>query len=402
MRIVTFSTLFPNPAMPRHGLFVARRLAHLTAHQPLQSRVVAPVPWFPSKNPRFGDYARFAAAPRQSTWGNLTAEHPRYALIPKLGMSSAPLTLALGALPTLRRLRAQGYDFDLIDAHYAYPDGVAAALLGMWLDRPVTVTARGSDINLIPQYAMPRRWLRGMMGRADGLIGVCQALTDAMIELGAPPDRCMTLRNGVDLDLFRPATDRGALRRELGYAEPTLLSVGHLIERKGHDRVISALAELPEWRLRIIGEGPLLADLQQHARACGVGDRVTFDGALPPDQLARRYAAADALMLASSREGWANVLLEALACGTPVAATPIWGTPEVVAEPIAGELSADRSPPALAAALRALHAAPRDRAAVRRYAERFSWDATSQGQFDLFTRILATREQARSSAQRGA
>ena len=117
--------------------------------------------------------------------------------------------------------------------------------------------------------------------------------------------------------------------------------------------------------------------------------RVRFLGAVPHAELAALYGAADALVLASSREGWANVLLEAMACGTPVVATDIWGTPEVVADPAAGRLVPERTPAALAAAVAALLADPPARAATRRYAERFSWDATVEGQLALFAEVVA-------------
>jgi hypothetical protein len=72
-----------------------------------------------------------------------------------------PLTMALGALATLRKLVGTGvFDFDVIDAHYLYPDGVAAAILARKLDKPLVITARGSDVNLLARYAWPRRLLR--------------------------------------------------------------------------------------------------------------------------------------------------------------------------------------------------------------------------------------------------
>lgn len=149
MKVLLFSSLFPSSVRPVHGIFVETRLRELIKTECVQAKVVAPVPWFPSKAERFGEYARFAATPRFERRNGLDVYHPRYALLPKIGMHLAPYAMALGALPTLLRLQKEGFDFDLIDAHYYYPDGVAAGLLAKRLGKPFVVTARGTDLNLI-------------------------------------------------------------------------------------------------------------------------------------------------------------------------------------------------------------------------------------------------------------
>ena len=391
LKVLTFSTLFPNSVKPSHGIFVETRLRELLKSGQVESRVVAPVPWFPSRHERWGDYARFAAVPAREQRNGLDVRHPRYLLLPKVGMTSAPLMLALGARAAVQQLIDEGFDPDVIDAHYYYPDGVAAALLAKWFDKPLTITARGTDLNLIPQYALPRRMIEWAARRAAGSIGVCAALMDVLRGWGHEPAKLHTLRNGVDLERFRPLPP-AQMRAELAVAgEPLLLSVGHLIERKGHHIAIDALAQLlsarPGARLVIIGEGEERDALLARAARLGVADKVRLTGALANTELLRWYSAADVLLLCSSREGWANVLLEAMACGTPVVATDIWGTPEVVAAPAAGRLVKERSGAAFAAGVEALLSAGVDRGATRRYAEGFSWQATTDGQLALFRTI---------------
>ncbi|KAI5913107.1 glycosyltransferase [Azoarcus sp. PA01] len=123
----------------------------------------------------------------------------------------------------------------------------------------------------------------------------------------------------------------------------------------------------------------------------GLAARVRFVGVVPQAELRRYYVAADVLVLASSREGWPNVLLEAMACGTPVVATRVWGMPEIVAAPEGGVLVPQRTVPALQAGLEALLSAPPDRAATRRYAEGFDWSATTAAQIEMFERLSCTR-----------
>ncbi len=388
MKLLTFSTLYPNSVMPGHGVFVENRLRHLLASGNVTSRVIAPVPWFPSQNPRFGQYAKFAKVPRVEQRHGVEILHPRFPLLPKVGMNVTPWLMANAMRPVINQLMRDGVEFDAIDAHYFYPDGVAAAALGRMFNKPVVITARGSDLNLITQFARPRRMIQRAAAQAAGLITVCQALKDVLVNLGVPAERVTVLRNGVDLKMFRPAQDRAALRRALNITGTTLLSVGNLIESKGHDVVIRALTDLPDARLLIIGAGEGGDDFRAIAQSVGVADRVTFVGAVKHDVLRDYYGAVDVLVLASRREGWANVLLEAMACGTPVVASNVGGTPEVVAVPEAGVLMAERTPVVLAGAVKALLEHYPDRAATRHYAEQFSWDATTQGQLDLFARVI--------------
>jgi len=208
-----------------------------------------------------------------------------------------------------------------------------------------------------------------------------------LTELGAAPERVTVLRNGIDTAMFRPPEDRAAARAALGLAGKTLISVGGLIPRKGHDRTIAALALLPGWSLLIVGEGPERARLQARIDGLGLAGRARLLGPVPHAELPRYYGAADAMVLASSREGWANVLLEAMACGTPVVASDIPGNPEVVRAPAAGVIAAN-TPEGLAAGVERLFAAPPDRAATRAYAEGFGWAETSSGQIAVFRRVL--------------
>jgi glycosyltransferase involved in cell wall biosynthesis len=286
----------------------------------------------------------------------------------------------------------QERDFQLIDAHYFYPDGVAAIWLGQKLGKPVVITARGTDVNLIPQYPLPRRMIERAANAAAGIITVSQALKDAIVALGIPADRITVLRNGVDLELFHTG-GREEARKALGLTRKTLVSVGLLIERKGHDLIIGAMPELPDFELLIAGEGEERERLQALAAKLGVADRVRLLGSVPHRELQKLNVAADALVLASSREGWPNVLLEAMACGTPVVASNIWGNPEVVAAPEAGVLMPSRTAAGVAEGVRTLFAQLPDRARTRAVAENYSWDATTKGQIDLFRTILH-RQQA--------
>lgn len=338
----------------------------------------------------FGDRSVFARIPRRETRHGIDIDHPRYPLVPKIGMNSAPLALSAAVLPLLRRQIREGQDFDLIDAHYFYPDGVAAVLLGRALNRPVVITARGTDLDVISTYAIPRRWIQWAARQAAGLITVSNGLKRRLEALGTAPKRVRMLRNGVDLALFHPG-EREAARRTLGFARPTLLAVGNLVPLKRHFLIVEALAELEGVDLVIVGDGPERARIEALAGRLGVGDRVRLMGRMPQESLPLLYGAADLLVHPSIREGWPNVLLESMACGTAVVVANLDGIGDIVAAPEAGRILAEATPRCLAETVHDLVAAPPARNAIRRYAEGFDWQSTTAGQIELFQRICAHR-----------
>ncbi|CAE6957361.1 Glycosyl transferase 4-like domain (plasmid) [Vibrio sp. B1REV9] len=392
MKILTVTTLFPYANNPKHGVFIETRLRHLKQHFPdVEIKVIAPIPWFPFRQSIFGAYASYANAPLHETRFGMDVYHPRYVVVPKIGMTLTPHTLASTIYKKASELIQDGFDFDLIDGHYFYPDGVAISQAATKLGKPFTVTARGTDINLIPEFTKPKKDIQAVLQHSDHNMAVCEALRKEMIELGARQDSVTTLRNGVDLNLFRFVDDlqKRTLRTQLKlpHGNPILISVGHLIERKGHHLVIEALKHLPQALLLIAGNGPEEKRLKQLVISEHLQSRVIFLGSLSQMQLANYYGASDALVLASSREGWANVLLEAMACGTPVVATNIWGTPEVVQHHDAGVL-VDRNARSIAQGASHLLATPPLRYATRRYAEQFDWFSTSQGQYEIFHSVI--------------
>lgn len=385
VRLATFSSLYPNPAQPTHGVFVENRLRHLLASGEATAKVVAPVPWWPSRAPSR------AAVPREEHRHGIHVLHPRFLAVPGLGLATNPYAMARAGLAAIEALSRAGFAFDLLDAHYLFPDGVAAVRIARALGKPVVLTARGSDTSQLPMLPFAGGMIRKALAEAEAIIAVSAGLAEGLVALGAPRGRITVLRNGVDTALFHPPAMREALRAELEIRGPTILSVGHLIARKRHHLAIEALRELPQHRLVILGEGPERAALEALAARLGVQDRLRMPGSRPHDELPRWYGAADVMVLASAREGWANVLLESMACGTPVVCTEAWGAREAVCAPIVGEVVGEATARAIATAVRRRDTDAGARAATRRHAEAFGWEATTRGQLDLFRRILKER-----------
>jgi glycosyltransferase involved in cell wall biosynthesis len=393
VRLLVFTSLYPNSEQPRNGIFIEERLRRLVATGRVSATVVAPVPWFPFRNRRFGAYATYARVPEREERHGIHILHPRYPVIPKIGMNVGAGWMARAALPIMRELVDHG-TFDLIDAHYFYPDGVAAARLGFVLRKPVVISARGSDVNVIARYKSPRRQMCWAAGRAVAIIAVSETLRQKIVALGVPSQKLTTLRNGVDLVMFRPL-DRTAIRAALDLQGRTWLAVGNLVEPKGVHVAIAALAQVLEATLMVIGAGPERNALQRLAEQLGVAGRVRFIGTVAHGDLCAYYNAADALVLASSREGMPNVVLESLACGTPLIAAPFDSAAELVSTPDAGEIAESRTAQAVVAAWRRLECRRPERAATRRYAESLGWAPVLDAQCALYARMVQIDAQSR-------
>ncbi|MGE0486813.1 MAG: glycosyltransferase [Gammaproteobacteria bacterium] len=386
MHVLVFSTLYPNDEQPHHGIFIERRVLELRRRSGWTFEVVAPVPWFPLRGERFGLYGRYARVPAVDERHGITVHHPRYLVIPRFGWRIAPLFLLLGAWGVMRRL-VRARRFDLVDAHFAFPDGVAAVAAGRLLGLPVVVTARGSDINDSPRYLLPRLQLRAALGRAAARVAVAQPLARAMAELlGTSADSVPVVANGVDLDAFRPC-DREAARARFGLSGQVVLAVGNLRRLKGQHLLIEALADMPGVTLVLAGGGEERAALEALATRLGVSARVRFLGVVAAADLPELYSAADVFALASSSEGCPNVILEAMACGVPIVATAVGAIPDMLPPEGLRLLVTERTAAALRTALvTALDDPPRREHYLSRAATS-GWDAACAALMQTFETV---------------
>ena len=379
-RILLFSTVFPNAAQPTHGLFVRERMRGLPADA-VEVRVVAPTPWFPFVSGlRPGLRPR---VPREEVQDGAPVLHPRFLSFPGLLKCLDGLLLFLSTLPTLVRLRRE-FRFDVIDAHFVYPEGLAAALAGLVFRVPVVITLRGM-LPLLAPYRLRRPQLRFALRRAARIVAVSESLRRDAVALGVPAERVRVIGNGVDPGLFHPL-DRTESRRALGLAKygPLLVSVGTLAPRKGFHLVMEAVAKLkknwPSLRFAVVGgngtEGAMEAELRALADRLGIAGRVIFAGPRPAGELARWYSAADLFVLASGHEGCPNVVLEALACGTPVVATPVGDVPELIS-PASG-LLVERKVESIVAGLEAALQRAWDREAIAGRLSGRSWQVVGR------------------------
>lgn len=391
--IVVFSSLFPSSVQPGAGLFIRERMFRVARQLPIT--VIAPTPWFPLQNwircfkPHFRP-----GAPLHERQSGIDVWFPRFLSVPGVFKKLDGLMMALSALPRLRRLKEAG-QLDIIDAHFAYPDGYAASLLSGWLAVPYTITLRGTETRHVQDRRFAGRLLRAV-NRAARVFSVSESLRQLLISHGASPQQIEVVGNGVDTSRFKPQ-DRTACRKALGIPahSPVLISVGGLVPRKGFHRVIELLPQIrkhhPDLRFLIVGgasaEGNNRPELEHQVKTLGLEDCVSFLGPKRPDELSSILSAADVFVLATSNEGWANVFLEAMACGLPVVTTDVGGNKEVVSGDRLGIVVPFGDSEALRQAIASSLERTWDNEQIRRYAEHNTWDERVERLSGHFLRI---------------
>lgn len=392
-RVLSLSTLYPSPARPRFGTFVARSLEALAARGDWDVTVISPIGVPPIA---FGPYREAAASAVDGEEHGVHVHRPTFTLIPKFGGRLNPGAIVRAVLPLAKRLHAQT-PFDLIDAQFFYPDGPAVAKIARELRLPFSIKARGADIHHWGHVPYAARMMRDAAANAAGMLSVCEALADDMAEIGLPRDNITIHYTGLDRDRFRPLQSpnlRPQLAQELGiplrHDDKLLVTVGALIPRKGQEFVLRALPQLHHTRLLLVGKGEDEARLKALAGEVGIAERVRFLGLLDHDLLPLVLSAADAMVLPSASEGLANAWVEALACGTPLVITDTGGAREVVTSRAAG-LIVERTTQAITHGIEALLDDPPSRAETAAMAARFDWKVNGEKLAEYYSRLCPIR-----------
>jgi teichuronic acid biosynthesis glycosyltransferase TuaC len=414
LRILSLSTLYPNPARPGLGQFVANSLQAAGRRDDVELTVVNPIGLPPWPLARHAEYAGLDRLPATAVEEGIEVHRPPYRLIPVIGRDSNPGRIVDAVLPLARKLH-EARGFDLIDAQYFFPDGPAVAKIARDLGLPFSIKARGADIHMWAGRPSARRQILAAADEAAGLLAVSHALKRDMVALGMPEERIRVHYTGIDHARFAPLPRKQARALisaipELGvWAEGTLLvCTGALIGRKGQRLAIEALARLKDVPLPVhrgahlvlAGKGPDEADLRDLAARLGVADHVQFLGQVSHDLLPQLLSAADALVLPSASEGIANAWIEALACGTPVVIPDVGGAREIVTDCSAGRI-VERDAAAIAAAIRELVSDPPDQQSVAANTARFSWEANVAELVDYWRNCSRPTASPQSTAESG-
>lgn len=364
MRILIVTSQFPIAGEPNRGRPVYQTVRELSRLADV--KVISPVATYPRwAQPR--SYLYRAAEDAQVAPG-CDVDYVRYPALPAV---SRPFNGYLCARALAAPLRA--FAPDVVLAYWLYPDGHGAMRAARAAGIPFVAGARGSDLRV--RDAVSRRLTRPVVQAARRLLVVSEDLGRVAVDgYGADPRRIRAIPNGCDASLFHPG-DKTAARAALGVPmeAEVVLYVGRLVPEKGLRELLHATRRLaqqrPRARVVLVGDGPMQAELAA-AIAAEPGLPLQLAGAQAPVDVARWMVAADLVTLPSYSEGHPNVLVEALACGRPVVATPVGGIPEVV-DAGSGLLVPARDADALADALAAALSRAWDEASL---AARFSRD----------------------------
>jgi teichuronic acid biosynthesis glycosyltransferase TuaC len=308
--------------------------------------------------------------------------------IPKIFKSTDGTLMAFFSHPSFKQVN--GEHADIVHAHFAYPDGVAAWKLARRYHLPIIVTVHGSDINVLAKDVGRRRLIVQMLQDADGIVCVADDLVQKVTALGAPASRIHLIPNGVDISKFYPG-DKNVHRTHLGlgHFRKLLLTVGNLVPIKGYDRLIHALVNTdPDIGLVMAGEGHELERLERISRRLGLEKRIQFAGPVPHARLAAYYRAADFLVISSHSEGWPTIILEALACGLPVLANRVGGIPEALSSPELGLLMENNNPLTIASAIASAYKRTWDKGRIVSFAERYTWMEIARRYENLYAQII--------------
>lgn len=331
MRVLALTNLYPNLWEPQRATYNRRQLRILNRDQ-CPVRVISPISWSDELRHRRAGKPPLPPG-RRAELDGMTIDHPRVYHAAGLLRGWYGRFYYWSVKRTFHRVLKE-FKPTIVYAPWIYPDGWAAIKLAREAGLPVVLKAHGSDVLLLDQNPGRRAGTVEALKSADGIVAVSQDLAENMIALGANPERVRVIYCGVEKHLFHPGS-KPAARQIVGFqgTEPQLLFVGNLVPVKGIDVLLKACARLRdeqhEYRLHIVGEGPLKASLVAQAESLAIGNRIQWHGSIPQVELPNWYRAADLLVLPSRSEGVPNVLLEASGCNTPWVATRVGGIPEI-------------------------------------------------------------------------
>jgi teichuronic acid biosynthesis glycosyltransferase TuaC len=392
LKVLLVSNNFPNSAEPVRGVFTYHIAKSLQEKCNLE--VIAPLPWLPKfVVKRLRPKYPFAHVPAEEYINGIKVYHPRYLVIPRvLGFMHA-VFMFVPLFRLIKRLEDER-KVDLINAHWIFPDGVATAWVGKMLNIPTVLTGLGCDLNYYPSLPFRKGPIKEALNKAHMITVKGKKLERPVVELGISEKKISVIPNGLNLGQFRILSrDEARKSLQIEYEVPIILTVSSQDDAKGGRYLIEAMGLIGDLQpenipmLLMVGDGPLKGALIAQARELEIEKSILFLGKRPHDEIHLWMNAADLFCLPSIREGRPNVLLEALACGTPVVASNVGSVPEIVRQEN-GRLVRPADPGNLCREICACLNCSWDRNLIRRTVGMFSWDDCAELYKEVYLKVL--------------
>lgn len=379
-KVLVYSTLFPSRLQPIKGLFVAEFVKFLS----LLVDVVVLAPVLALRNVR-----EIWGGQRQYIFNDtVQVRAPLCVNVPGVLKSTDARFMAAH---TRQAFRKSLDNTDLVHAHFAYPDAVAAGILASEVGLPFIVTVHGSDINVLARYPNRRYQILETLRSANAVVAVASDLKKKVIELGVSEESIYHIPNGVDISKFHPG-DKSSVRKKLGvdHFKRLLLGVGRLVHVKAFDRLLKAVSDCDrDTGLLLVGDGRERSALEHLAKALGIRDRVKFAGNIDHDELPQYYHAADFLVISSHSEGWPTVIFEALACGVPIIGNNVGGIPEALSSPDLGLIIESNDSDNIRKGIQLAFKQKWDQKAIVRKAQQHSWNTVAEQYMNIYKHVLS-------------
>jgi teichuronic acid biosynthesis glycosyltransferase TuaC len=387
MRLLFISNVYPNPLNLSKGAF-NRYLVEALARDHDVS-VVAPISWI--EELRAGNRARSELKEnRSAVIDRFRVSFPRYFYPPKVFRSSYGWFYWRSVRSSVRGWM-RSHQPSAVIGFWAHPDGEAAVRAAREVGVPSVVIVGGSDVLLLTKDRTRRRCVCKVLNSCDLVLAVSCDLKERILALGVRPERVHVWKRGIDAGLFAPG-DRQEAQRRLGIPRSlrSILWVGGMVPVKGLDILLESCSLMRsrgvDYRLYLVGDGPLRTVLMSEAKARGLADHLKFVGTKLHDELPDWYRAAALTVLPSRSEGLPNVLRESLACGTPFVASDVGGIGEI-ADPGASILVPPGNAHRLADAI--THGLERWSDRTAPIAARFeSWENSASALVDMLTPLV--------------
>jgi glycosyltransferase involved in cell wall biosynthesis len=392
VRVLALARNYPNPVFPRLGLWTERLV--FSTSEFCETKVIAPVPYCPPLPKSFA-YSKFRQVPFHESVKGMEIFHPRFVTGPGFSLhsfESAPYYL--GVVRLVRQLRAR-FSFDLIHAHFSYPDGVVAAALGKQFNVPVIITEHAAWQPWLDNYRLVKRQVMWAARRCEFISAVSDSQRKSIVHFTGDSDHIRVIPNLVDGAVF---TLKNGI--EKSSSTDQILFVGLVRKVKALDVLLRAIRLLLDSgrnvKLVIVGDSFYPAyrkdysEIVRLVETLGLKNAVQFVGAKSPEEVAKEIQRSALLVLPSRRESFGAVLLEALACGKPVVATRCGGPEQIVNDEV-GILVPPEDAEALARGIE--HVLERkqsyDPSKLRSYAlENFGVQPVGQAIVDLYSEAL--------------